>query len=110
MHSSKIQTVRDKPLKLPLKMIVLTHSERISGLKISRGLRKKVEFLLLSPYRPKIEIQKSRFNIAKTLFDLSILSLLAKTIILRGNLMGLSRAVWILENCIFNVKSTVFAP
>ena len=40
-------------------------------------------------------------------FNLDILFLRVKTIILRGNLKGLSLTVWILEKCIFDVKTTI---
>ena len=40
-------------------------------------------------------------------FNPDILFLCVKTIILRGNLKGLSLTVWILEKCIFTAKTTI---
>ena len=106
MHSSKIQTVRDKPLKLPLKMIVLTSKERIiKSKRVLAMLNRDFWISIFCLYGDNSKNSTFLLN-PQEIFNPDILSLRVKTIILRGNFKGLSLTVWIFKKCIFNVKTT----
>ena len=98
MHFSKIQTVKDKPFKLPLKMIVLASTERISKSKrVLTMLERYFHISIFGLFGDNTEKSTFFYKPGDT-FNPDILFLYVKTIILRGNLKGLSPTVRFLEN------------
>ena len=86
MHFSKIRTPRDKPLKLPLKMIVLASKERIvESKRVLAMLNRDFHISIFGLFGDNSE--KLTFSLKpKEIFDPYILLLRVKTIILRGQL------------------------
>ena len=86
MHFSKIQTPRDKPLKLPLQMIVLASKERIvESKRVLVMLNRDFHISIFGLFGDNSE-KLTFFLKPKEIFDPYILLLRVKTIILRGQL------------------------
>ena len=86
MHFFKIQTVRDKPFKLPLKMIVLASKERIvESKRVLVMLNRDFHISIFGLFGDNSE-KLTFFLKPKEIFDPYILLLRVKTIILRGQL------------------------